>query len=46
MLNSNGKTCVITGVTSGIGEQTAIILASKGFNVIGIGRYKKRCEKT
>ena len=46
MLKSDPKTCVITGVTSGIGEQTAIILASKGFNIIGIGRHKKRCDKT
>ena len=37
MLNENLKTCVITGVTSGIGEQCALILASKGFEIIGIG---------
>ena len=46
MLNENLKTCVITGVTSGIGEQCALILASKGFEIIGIGRSEKRCLNT
>lgn len=37
------KTIVITGATSGIGFETAKLLAAKGFRIIGIGRSEQRC---
>lgn len=39
------KTVVITGATSGIGLETAKLLARGGFRVIGIGRSAARCEQ-
>ena len=39
-----GKTCLITGSTSGIGKQIAIGLAKLKGNVILVGRGKARCE--
>jgi NAD(P)-dependent dehydrogenase (short-subunit alcohol dehydrogenase family) len=39
-----GKTCLITGSTSGIGKQIAIGLAKLKGNVILVGRNKARCE--
>lgn len=39
------KTVVITGATSGIGLETANLLARGGFRVIGIGRSAARCEQ-
>lgn len=38
------KTYVITGATSGIGLAAAEILASRGANVIGVGRSPERCR--
>lgn len=38
------KTVVITGATSGIGLETAALLAKEGFRVIGIGRSGERCH--
>jgi retinol dehydrogenase 12 len=38
-----GKTCVITGSTSGIGRETAALLAARGARVIGVGRSTARC---
>ena len=32
------KTCVVTGASSGIGKAIALMLKSKGYEVIGIGR--------
>jgi retinol dehydrogenase-12 len=37
--------CVVTGATSGIGLETARILAAKGARVIGIGRDPERCAR-
>ncbi len=39
------KTIVITGATSGIGFETAKLLAAKGFCIIGIGRNEMRCTR-
>jgi len=41
-----GKTCIVTGATSGIGEVTAACLASAGASVVLIGRDPARCEST
>ena len=40
-----GKTCVVTGATNGIGEATALGLAQKGARVIGIGRSRTKCAE-
>ena len=37
------KTCVVTGASSGIGLETAVVLARAGADVIGVGRDTKRC---
>jgi NAD(P)-dependent dehydrogenase (short-subunit alcohol dehydrogenase family) len=34
----NGKTCLVTGATSGIGKETALALARRGASVIVVGR--------
>jgi retinol dehydrogenase-12 len=41
-----GKTCLITGGTSGIGEITARELARKGATVVVVGRSRQRCDAT
>lgn len=38
-----GKTCLITGATSGIGFETSRILSAAGARVIGVGRDPARC---
>ena len=38
----NGRTCLISGATDGIGKEAAIELAKKGCNLILIGRSKKK----
>jgi NAD(P)-dependent dehydrogenase (short-subunit alcohol dehydrogenase family) len=39
-----GKTCLITGSTSGIGKEIAICLTKMGANVVLVGRNRERCE--
>jgi NAD(P)-dependent dehydrogenase (short-subunit alcohol dehydrogenase family) len=41
-----GKTCLITGSTSGIGKEIAIGLAKMKANVILVGRNKEKCQAT
>ena len=44
--NMNGKVCLITGATSGIGEVAARELARLGATVVVVGRSKEKCVKT
>lgn len=44
--NMTGQICVVTGATSGIGKETASVLASKGAIVIVVGRNAKKCMVT
>lgn len=39
------RTICITGVTSGVGLETARRFAREGWNVIGTGRRKERLDK-
>jgi NAD(P)-dependent dehydrogenase (short-subunit alcohol dehydrogenase family) len=41
-----GKVCLVTGATSGIGAVTARELARRGAHVIIVGRNRARCEAT
>lgn len=41
-----GKTCLVTGATSGIGEITARELARQGARVLVVGRSPERCAAT
>ena len=41
MINLSGKVAIITGATSGIGKETATVLAKAGASVIVIGRREK-----
>lgn len=41
-----GKTCLITGATSGIGKEIASGLASTGATVVLVGRSREKCEST
>jgi NAD(P)-dependent dehydrogenase (short-subunit alcohol dehydrogenase family) len=41
-----GKTCLVTGATSGIGKATAQVLAELGAVVVIVGRNQKRCQET
>ena len=43
MSDMTGKTCLVTGATSGIGFETALVLARRGARVIGVGRDPARC---
>lgn len=42
----NGKVCMVTGATSGIGEVTANALAARGAQVIVVGRNQHKAEDT
>jgi len=42
----NGKVCVVTGATSGIGKATAAALARQGAQVVLVGRDRGRGEAT
>jgi retinol dehydrogenase 12 len=44
MADMIGKTCLVTGATSGIGEVTALELARMGAYVVLVGRSPDRCE--
>ncbi len=41
-----GKTCLVTGATSGIGEVAALELARKGAKVVLVGRSREKAEAT
>lgn len=46
MADLDGKTCVLTGATSGIGEETALALARQGARLHVIARSEARGEAT
>jgi NAD(P)-dependent dehydrogenase (short-subunit alcohol dehydrogenase family) len=45
-MNMNGKTCLVTGATAGIGEVTACELARMGARVLLVSRDPQRCAET
>jgi NAD(P)-dependent dehydrogenase (short-subunit alcohol dehydrogenase family) len=42
--NLEGKSCLVTGATSGIGKEIALGLAKMGATVVLAGRSRERCE--
>lgn len=42
----DGKVCIITGATGGIGKYTALALAQKKATVIVVGRNEEKCVRT
>jgi len=44
MTDLKGKTALVTGSTSGIGEATAIALATRGAHVLVVGRNEQRAK--
>ena len=42
-LSMQGKVCLVTGATSGIGKVAARELARKGATVVGVGRSAEKC---
>jgi short-subunit dehydrogenase len=52
MSSMQGKTVIITGASAGIGEELAVVLASRGANLVlaargeeALARVKQRCEQ-
>lgn len=41
----DGKVCMVTGATSGIGAATSLALAQQGATTIVVGRSQTKCEK-
>lgn len=41
-----GKVCLVTGATAGIGEATALLLAQQGATVVGVGRNPRKNENS
>jgi len=46
MFDLTGKVALITGATSGIGQQQAVALAGAGAKIVAIGRRVERLEET
>jgi NAD(P)-dependent dehydrogenase (short-subunit alcohol dehydrogenase family) len=46
MSNLERKTCLVTGATSGIGQEIALGLWGMGANVVLVGRNRAKCEST
>lgn len=44
MMMMEGKTCLVTGSTSGIGKEIAAGLAEMGARVVLVGRSREKCE--
>jgi short-subunit dehydrogenase len=42
--NLNGKVCLITGATSGIGKASAMQLASMGAEIVFVARNKEKAK--
>ena len=42
----DGKVCIVTGATAGIGKATAFLLAQQGATVVGIGRNANKIENS
>jgi NAD(P)-dependent dehydrogenase (short-subunit alcohol dehydrogenase family) len=41
-----GKVCLVTGATAGIGQATALLLAERGATVVGVGRNPVKIERS
>ena len=44
--NVEGRTCLVTGATNGIGTETALALARQGAHVVVSGRNAEKAEAT
>jgi NADP-dependent 3-hydroxy acid dehydrogenase YdfG len=44
-VSANGRTALVTGASSGIGEATVRSLAAEGFEVVAAARRVERCEE-